>query len=157
MNQTTNELNLLQDFDDEMQVQPASKGARFFTLLIDLACYYALAVIYGFIFGLALASNGGDIQDSYLFQNTGSALFLRYLISFALFLTYYTIMEGATKGRTVGKFITGTRAVREDGSAITWKDAFLRTLCRFVPFEPFSGLGVRPWHDEWTRTEVIKK
>jgi len=80
-----------------------------------------------------------------------------FLISFIVIISYYTVLEGATKGRTLGKFVTGTVAVKQDGSAITWKDAFLRSLCRLVPFEPFSALGRMPWHDKWTKTIVIKK
>ncbi len=47
----------------------------------------------------------------------------------------YTLLEGAAKGKTLGKLITGTRALKIDGSNLTWKDAFLRSLCRIVPFE----------------------
>jgi hypothetical protein len=50
--------------------------------------------------------------------------------------------------------ITGTKAVNHDGSNISAKTAFLRTLCRLVPFEPFSAFGI-PWHDSWTHTHVI--
>jgi hypothetical protein len=35
------------------------------------------------------------------------------------------------------------------------KTVLLRTLCRIVPFEPFSAFGGHPWHDKWTRTYVI--
>jgi hypothetical protein len=57
----------------------------------------------------------------------------------------------------LGKLITGTRAIREDGVELNFKDAFLRSLSRLVPFEPFSiwsGNGI--WHDSWTKTMVIK-
>jgi uncharacterized RDD family membrane protein YckC len=65
--------------------------------------------------------------------------------------------RGITKGRSLGKWITGTVAVRLDGNTINWKDAFLRSLSRIVPFEPFSALGYAPWHDKWTETTVVKK
>ncbi|MEO6405093.1 MAG: RDD family protein [Ferruginibacter sp.] len=82
---------------------------------------------------------------------------LSYLISFTLYLSYYTLMEGSTKGKTIGKFITKTRSVREDGSQLTYSDAFKRSLSRLVPFEPFSAFEYRPWHDKWTDTIVIKE
>jgi uncharacterized RDD family membrane protein YckC len=59
-------------------------------------------------------------------------------------------------GRTLGKLITGSKAVREDGTSLTWKDACLRSLSRMVPFEPFSALGGAPWHDRWTKTTVVR-
>ena len=34
-----------------------------------------------------------------------------------------------------------------------------RTLCRFIPFEPFTFLGLnsRGWHDSFSKTYVVKK
>jgi len=65
------------------------------------------------------------------------------------------VCEKAFKGRTLGKVISGTRAIRNDGGELTLKDALLRSLSRLVPFEVFSGFGT-PWHDSWTNTQVIK-
>ena len=75
-------------------------------------------------------------------------------------LLYGIIMgttEALTGGRSLGKLITGTRAVNADGSAISMQTAFWRGLCRAVPFEAFSALGSPsyPWHDKWTNTYVI--
>ena len=33
----------------------------------------------------------------------------------------------------------------------------LRSLSRLVPFEAFSCLGDRGWHDRWTQTFVVDK
>jgi uncharacterized RDD family membrane protein YckC len=60
------------------------------------------------------------------------------------------------RGQTLGKLFTGTRAIRTDGEELTFKDALLRSLCRLIPFEVFSGFGV-PWHDSLTITMVVKK
>lgn len=61
------------------------------------------------------------------------------------------------KGSSLGKLITGTRAVREDGSPITASEAFGRGFSRIVPFEAFSALGNNtwPWHDQWSHTYVV--
>ena len=69
---------------------------------------------------------------------------------------YYTVFEAAA-GRTLGKFVTGTKVVDQYGNKPSTKDAFLRSLSRFVPFEPFSFLGntARGWHDTWTNTYVV--
>jgi uncharacterized RDD family membrane protein YckC len=66
-------------------------------------------------------------------------------------------MEGSAKGKTLGKLITGTRALKMDGGNLTWKVAFMRSLCRIVPFEAFSAFGGNPWHDRWTDTIVVKE
>ncbi len=67
------------------------------------------------------------------------------------------VIEAAFKGKSLGKLITGTRAVNEDGTNVTVKAAFFRGLSRAVPFNAFSALGnpTYPWHDKWTKTYVI--
>lgn len=126
---------------------PASTGLRFADLLIDGIIFYIIAILAGGIIGFLGAFL--PIQHEVVgFQ------FLYYLASLTIQLIYYTLMEGLT-GRTIGKLITGTKVVRETGEPITIKDALLRTLSRFVPFEVFSGFGV-PWHDSWTHTTVVK-
>jgi uncharacterized RDD family membrane protein YckC len=83
------------------------------------------------------------------------------LIDLALVLLtqifYYTICEKAFRGYTLGKLITGTRSIREDGDELTMKDALLRSLSRLVPLEAISiWFGRGPWHDTWTKTKVIQ-
>ena len=93
-------------------------------------------------------SGGGD----------GNAIFeglQGYVISYSVIIAYFTLFEGLTRGRTLGKLITGTYAVGMDAKPVTMKQAFQRSLCRIVPFEPFSGFGT-PWHDKWTATTVVK-
>jgi len=81
-----------------------------------------------------------------------------YLIGIPAMILIYTSIEALSKGRSLGKVITGTVAVESyDLSRIGWKKAFLRSLCRMIPFEPLSGFGANPWHDSMTHTMVIKK
>jgi len=70
---------------------------------------------------------------------------------------YYSLLETFLKGKSIGKFVTQTRAVREDGSELDFRTALIRSLCRVVPFEPFSFLGDSNsgWHDNWSKTMVI--
>lgn len=147
--------DLLQEYENEIHLVPVSAGIRFANYLIDVIVFYILMIGFGAAWGLSLASRA---TDAYEVQETvnNSTVFL-YMVSFFTLLAYYLIFEGATKGRTLGKLITGTVAVKDDGSAITFKDALLRTLCRLIPFEPFSAFGGRPWHDSITHTMVIKK
>jgi uncharacterized RDD family membrane protein YckC len=147
--------DLLHEYENELHLIPVSAGVRFLNYLIDLAVFYAMMMVYGAIWGLSLASEGLDAYDTR--QAVENAVVMQYLISFGAMIGYYIVFEGASQGRTLGKLITGTVVVKDDGSPITFKDALLRTLCRFIPFEPFSAFGGRPWHDTITRTMVIKK
>lgn len=156
-----NSPDLLHDLNDEVQYEHASKGLRFVNLLIDQILLSmvsgAVGVIY-MIFYYAAYINDSYNEYGSPAAPSGAAVAWLYAIIFAIYILYYTIMEALTNGRTVGKFVTGTMAIREDGARITWKDAFLRSLCRFIPFEAVVALFIQyPWHDDFTRTAVVRK
>ncbi|WP_158237856.1 RDD family protein [Emticicia sp. TH156] len=84
-----------------------------------------------------------------------SLVFFQLSYSFNYFM-YYFIIEGCFK-TTVGKVITKSTIVNADGEFISMGNAFIRTLCRYIPFEPFSFLiGSRGWHDSVSNTSVVK-
>jgi uncharacterized RDD family membrane protein YckC len=86
-----------------------------------------------------------------------SRLITGLFIGIVILLLYYTLCEKVFNGKTVGKWVSGTRAIREDGNELTIQDAFSRSLCRLIPFEGFSiWLGYGLWHDVWTRTKVVR-
>ncbi|GAB3195891.1 putative RDD family membrane protein YckC [Pontibacter aydingkolensis] len=132
-------------FDDEaVPLYDVSKNKRFLHHIIDTIAFYAFAIVIGIALGLAgMESILAGIND----------MVLGLLIMF----TYYWGFESIF-GQTVGKMITGSIVVTEDGEKITPLDALKRTLCRFIPFEVFSFLGSGPgWHDTISRTRVVKK
>ena len=147
-------------FEDHVQYEEASQGQRFLNWLIDnLLMRFGLSYLTGNLvvyiletffpnYVLSIIERGGE--------NSLDLLLITYLVAIFNYLFYYTICEKAFKGYTLGKLLTGTRAIRTDGLELTFKDAFLRSASRLVPFEAFSGLGRRPWHDSWTKTTVIK-
>jgi uncharacterized RDD family membrane protein YckC len=61
-------------------------------------------------------------------------------------------------GRTLGKLITSTKVIAQDVVKPGFGRAMVRTLCRFIPFEPFSFFGAerRGWHDSIAKTWVVK-
>jgi uncharacterized RDD family membrane protein YckC len=138
--------------DNEYQLVQASGGKRFANYIIDLVLFYALAVVVNI--GIILI-NPERINS----LNEANAEFdlVENLIILILMILYWFGVEAIFKGKTLGKLITGTRAVNEDGSNLSVKTAFLRGLCRVVPFEAFSALGTPsyPWHDKWTKSYVI--
>jgi uncharacterized RDD family membrane protein YckC len=56
--------------------------------------------------------------------------------SFAITVLYFTLMEGFL-GATVGKFVTGIRVVREDGTKLDIGAAFIRNILRVIDELPF--------------------
>jgi len=110
---------------------------RFVTFLID----YVIVALIAIVVVIAVGMRG----------SVGI-----YVAFYGSKFVYYAIMEYAF-GRTIGKFVIGTTVVREnDLEKISMGQALGRSICRFVPFEPFSFLGsVRGWHDSWTNTIVV--
>jgi len=146
-------------FNEQEFFENASIGQRFLNFLIDnLFMNYVLSLASGYVVGMVLAYTFPEfMQDIINEGDSGWKYWMLVLIlSYFNYLIYYTICEKAFKGYTLGKLITGTRAIRIDGAELTVRDALLRSLTRIVPFEILSALGARPWHDSWTETRVIK-
>ena len=147
-----NELNL------SIPYTPATQGQRFLNWLIDnLLMRFGLSYLSGIIVGFLMAKLFPEYAIRVVYSEDKSDLILIGLIIVIFnYLVYYTFCEKVFKGYTLGKLITGTRAIRDDGQELTFKDAFLRTVSRLVPFEVFSGFADKPWHDSWTKTMVVK-
>lgn len=147
---TQENMDLLTDI--ETRVVQASTGQRFLNYIIDLVVFYIL--IFALAFFLAF------IDPSILEWMDGNDVGTNLLTRLVVLLLYGIVMgfiEALFKGRTLGKLITRTKAVNEDGSTISAATAFQRGLSRAVPFEMFSAFGSPsyPWHDKWIKTYVI--
>lgn len=138
--------------DPEYHLVQASGGKRFANYIIDLLVFYALA----FLTGIVIALVNPVVIDSFNEEDNGLNLLDR-LLGLVLYGLYMFAIEAIFRGKSLGKLITGTRAVNEDGSNVSPKAALLRGLSRAVPFNAFSALGTPayPWHDKWTKTYVI--
>ena len=139
-----------------VQYDEASNGQRFLNYLIDtIFMRYAVGYATGYLLAeFLLATSPETAYDLFGDEGNWGAI---YLIAIINHLVYYSICEKVFKGHTIGKLITGTRVIREDGEELTFKDAFLRSLSRLVPFEALSiWFGSGLWHDTWTKTKVIK-
>lgn len=145
-------------FDNDIQYTEASLGQRFLNWLIDnLFMRFALSYASGYAVGYLLLAIAPDFLMEIAYGERGWRFWtLAYIVGVFNYVVYYTICEKAFKGYTLGKLLTGTRAIRNDGGELTFKDAILRSLSRIVPFEVLSAFGSRPWHDSWTDTIVIK-
>lgn len=126
---------------------PATRGIRAANFFID----YLVLIGLNFSVGVATALVLGDAGIEFI-EKTPS-----FVLGIPIFLVYIFGME-ATTGRTLGKLITGTRVVQaDDGQPPTIGQYFIRSLCRLIPFEPFSFFNNPPvgWHDSISRTLVV--
>jgi len=145
--------DLLQDLELETHYERATAGIRFVNYLLDVIVRRVIL----YVISLIMINYGSTITGSLFYGLGETGVYLAsYLLSLTMAFFYYTILEGSTKGLTIGKLATGTRAVMNDGSNISWQTAVLRSLSRLVPFEALSAFGGYPWHDRWTNTQVVK-
>ncbi len=123
----------------------AGKGQRFLTMLIDYAVYFALVFVAAIVVAIIAGPQALEGARS-------------YAVSIPVFLLYWTLFE-AFFGRTVGKFVCGTRVVTNQGTAPSFGQALGRTLSRMIPFEAFSVLfseDATGWHDSIAKTKVVR-
>ena len=121
----------------------AGNGKRFANMIIDVIGFYVLV----FLIGIAFASTGDmEIVDSPGFT----------LSSYLIYVLYYWAFETLT-GKTLGKYITRTRIVKEDGSKPEPINILGRSFARLIPFDGFSFLGTpgKGWHDSIPKIYVI--
>jgi uncharacterized RDD family membrane protein YckC len=138
-----------------VEYNEASTGQRFVNYIIDYL-FMAFAVSFATTYLLVQFLMATSPEIAYdLFAETN--VLATYLIAIINHLLYFTFCEKVFRGHTLGKLVSGTRVIREDGEELRFKDAFLRSLSRLVPFEAFSiWFGEGMWHDRWTKTKVIK-
>ena len=85
----------------------------------------------------------------------GCIVWIIYLVAYFF---YFVGCERST-GKTIGKYVTGTKVVTVDAGQPSIRQLIGRTAARFVPFEPFSFFGDKQpvgWHDDWSGTRVVK-
>lgn len=152
--------DLLDDnFDRQIHIVDATSFQRFLNFIIDFVAKLGLTYLVGLLFGIIALSRMSTTEELEEFNanlETPIARVIDILLSVVLGIIYHTVTEAFFAGKSIGKLITGTRAVNLDGTKLTFGKALTRSLCRYIPFEPFSFLASdRGWHDTITDTRVI--
>lgn len=128
---------------------------RFFNCIIDFV--FISVFIFVFSFFVVIIGN--------VFQLNAYGAWVEIMISLGVVgtylsfaIVYYLFFEGLF-GRTIGKIVTGSIVVDENGLKPSFKIIFIRTLCRLIPFEALSFLSksARFWHDSFSKTYVVEK
>lgn len=134
--------------EDSNEIIPVEKGTRFINYLIDLAIFYVSLVLFLFLL---------DQNEFGFVQQLAKEPILDRLFSMFCYGVFMCIQELIFKGRSIGKFLTGTKVVDEYGNTPASSTLLARNLSRMVPFDQLSFLGERGWHDSWSNTYVVKK
>lgn len=134
-----------------VEVHKASLGIRFLNNLLDLLVLIAINFVLTTSCNILFSLTG--IRYFYFYSNNG--IWWEFLIGNINCFIYYFVMENFFNGRTVGKYITGTKVISTDGTKPTTQQIVYRNLVRLIPFDGLSFLGNNGWHDNWTDTRVI--
>lgn len=131
----------------------ASTGSRILNNIIDTIVFYLIFIFLFFIIGLIVEIIANDQANEFVNKLVENSMFIPIFILFF----YFSVMEFLT-GKSVGKAITRTTVVLENGEKPNYKTIAIRTVSRFVPFEWISFLGTpsRGWHDSWSNTYVVR-
>jgi uncharacterized RDD family membrane protein YckC len=127
-------------------------GAMLYDLLIVVALMFIVTALFlPFTGGEAITpGESGALERVYQ-----AALLLVVVVFFCVFWTW--------RGQTVGMLAWRLRVERNDGGALTWRDALIRLAGACVSLAAL-GLGYvwicmdrekLAWHDRWSGTRVI--
>lgn len=131
----------------------ASKTKRFVNNLIDLIPFYIIS--YGLIYSIFYL---GDYLDNYeLSQFFINLSFIEKLIIDSIIIVFYYFIFESLTFISLGKYVTNTKVIMNNGDAPTPKDVLIRSLCRIIPFDGLSFLGTngKGWHDSISKTYVV--
>lgn len=123
----------------------AGGGKRFANWFIDVIGFYIAIFLFGVlseILGLNLDYEGFSFT----------------LLTYLLYVLYYWTFESLTD-KSLGKYITRTRIVKEDGSSPDALNILGRSFSRLIPFDALSFLGTpgKGWHDSVPKIYVINE
>lgn len=138
-----------------VDVHQAEKILRFFNFIIDFTLTYIMVILfYSFcVFIYSIVQGGDYIANVESFGEINPLL--DRLITAVMFALIMFFVEKITKGRSLGKFITGTKVIMVDGRIPTNDDLLKRNFSRVIPFDVFSFIGRIGWHDKWSDTRVV--
>ncbi|MCE3227202.1 MAG: hypothetical protein K0S32_1753 [Bacteroidetes bacterium] len=133
-------------------VNYVSGWARFGHFLLDKIFVTIFGLMIGLVIGFVVVILGGTVS---LDPDT-VRIYDSLLNWFLIRPLFYFIFE-ATMQATPAKAILKRVVVDEYGNKPTVKQIFIRSISRAVPFEGFSCLSETGWHDDWSKTFVIRK
>lgn len=134
-------------------VKVVNGGKRFGHYLLDSIVFRCIMFAVSLLIELFTFSQVDELSIHNLNMVFG-AFFIAGILAIAGYPLYYTFFEHFLQ-RTPGKYATGSIVVNEYNEKPEFGSLILRNVLRLVPFEAFSCLGDRGWHDEWSNTFVI--
>ena len=133
----------------------SDKLIRLANLVIDRIVVVFIFMAFGFVSSLLFKLTNIDFFIEIPQKMAQVNRVVDILMTSTVYFIYILLIEYFTKGRSIGKYITGSKVICIDGTEPTFKDYFIRNISRFVPFDALSFLGENGWHDSWSETRVV--
>ncbi|NMH27831.1 RDD family protein [Flavobacterium silvaticum] len=132
---------------ESLRIEAATVGSglRLANYFIDTVAILILAFVLIFFVNTILWIGSQTVR-----------MLLSNLLLLATVVLYYIILESRFQ-KTLGKLITGSKVITIEGNRPGFNDIFIRTLCRFIPFDNVSFLFTKNgFHDKFSKTTVIR-
>jgi len=147
----------IEESNSDRIYKTADNSKRIGNYIIDIIGFLVFAAFIGIVWGLLAVSTNNEqwLDES---ESMGGQL-IDTLFSYLVMIIYYVLSEYFLSGKTLGKYLTKTRAVTIDNQRMEIGTVIIRSLCRLIPFEAFSfliGSNPRGWHDKFSNTKVIE-
>lgn len=140
----------IQQTERSTKITDTPKWQRFFHFLIDtLVMGLILSSLFFRIFEIHLKHN--EFFQSHM--NNRFTILLLVIIFRFLYYPFYEIIFG----KSPAKFLTESRLVSSKAEKPSASSVLIRTICRNIPFNPFSFLWYTGWHDSLSQTYVVKE
>ncbi len=140
-----------------VQSNKLNLGARFVNYIIDSIVVQVLFFLFGVFAAAFHIYLGVSFFYELVFKLDELNRFENIIVNSIVYFFYIFTIEYFTKGRSIGKYITGSKVVSVDGDNPTMQQYLIRSLSRIVPFDGLSFLFSEDgWHDNWSDTRVIK-
>ena len=117
----------------------AGLGGRIVAAIIDMIILWVVMAVLAIPLGLQTMAMGTSVMDLGAYM---ASMTLYSMVAGIVSLLYFIYFEGS-RGQTPGKMALSIKVVKEDGKAITFVDALIRTILRIVDGLPgFYILGL---------------
>ena len=132
----------------------ANHRQRVANWLVDLIVQVIIMfIVLVFMSAISIANGNKEFMLNFVKNDIA-----QYTLAVVVQLFYFNVFE-IFFARTVGKFITQTVVVDENGEKPHYENIMIRSLSRLIPFEVLSFIGTPPrgWHDSLSKTYVVNK
>ena len=156
---------------NKIKLIPLSRKLRLLNFIIDAVVIYFLwwlisyliIISFNFFFDFDFTNkklvevtkkNGEVLLEG---GNRGELIIMMLITLLISIFNYYFILELYFQ-KTLGKALTGSKVIEENGEKASVKKIILRTICRFIPIDWISFIFFRNGiHDRLSKTKVIRE